>query len=123
MENYIVKAKIAEMRDGGYTIIFNGESAILKGETKIQAVEKAQNVICGLLQINEYQSLDVDDSFIAGEDIYIVVPDVMVAMNRSSKYVKKNLTIPEYLDDAAKEAGINYSELLRESIKTKLGLK
>ena len=37
-------------------------------------------------------------------------------------YVKKTLTIPEWLNTKASEQGINFSQLLQEALKTKLGV-
>ncbi|RVU70257.1 type II toxin-antitoxin system HicB family antitoxin [Lactobacillus xujianguonis] len=37
--------------------------------------------------------------------------------------VKKTLTIPNYLNEEAKEAGLNFSALLTDAIKSKLGIQ
>ncbi|QAA22486.1 type II toxin-antitoxin system HicB family antitoxin [Sporolactobacillus terrae] len=36
--------------------------------------------------------------------------------------VKKTLTIPKWLDDAAKEAGLNYSRILQDALKEELNI-
>ena len=38
-------------------------------------------------------------------------------------YVKKNVTIPQWLDLLAKESNINYSAALVKGIKQELGIK
>ena len=40
-----------------------------------------------------------------------------------SKAVKKTLSIPEWLNDAAIEAGLNFSQILQEGLKDRLNLK
>lgn len=40
----------------------------------------------------------------------------------SNKSVKKTLTIPEWLNTAAMEANINFSQVLQEALKVKLGV-
>ena len=40
-----------------------------------------------------------------------------------SKAVKKTLSIPEWLNDAATEAGLNFSQILQEGLKDRLNLK
>lgn len=39
-----------------------------------------------------------------------------------NKAVKKTLTIPQWLNDEAEEAGVNFSQLLQFAIKEKLGI-
>lgn len=40
----------------------------------------------------------------------------------SNKSVKKTLTIPEWLDNYANKAGINFSQTLQDALKQKLGV-
>ncbi|MBQ3273806.1 MAG: type II toxin-antitoxin system HicB family antitoxin [Christensenellaceae bacterium] len=39
-----------------------------------------------------------------------------------NKAVKKTLTIPSWLNDKAEKAGVNYSQVLQEALKNKLGV-
>ena len=39
-----------------------------------------------------------------------------------SKAIKKTLTIPEWLNDKAAAAGVNFSEILKEALISKLNL-
>ena len=39
-----------------------------------------------------------------------------------NKAVKKTLTIPTWLNDKAEKAGVNYSQVLQEALKNKLGV-
>ena len=45
-----------------------------------------------------------------------------VRYKKNTRAVKKTLTIPEWLNVAAEKAGINFSQLLQESLCTKLGV-
>jgi predicted RNase H-like HicB family nuclease len=38
------------------------------------------------------------------------------------KAVRKNLTIPAYLNTAAEKAGVNFSEILQEALETRMAL-
>ena len=40
--------------------------------------------------------------------------------NRS---VRKNLTVPSWLNEQAEKAGVNFSQVLQEGLKTRLGIK
>ena len=42
---------------------------------------------------------------------------------QDNKFVKKTLTIPHYLNIEAERAGINFSQLLQNSIKEQLGVR
>lgn len=55
----------------------------------------------------------------------VVLIDVWMPPFRSemkNQSVKKTLTIPQWLDDIAKEHKINYSYLLQEAIKSHIGI-
>ena len=60
-----------------------------------------------------------------GEDgIIVIVEFDMDAYRRkhNSKAVKKTLTIPEWLNEEAIEAGINFSQVLQEALVQKLAV-
>jgi post-segregation antitoxin (ccd killing protein) len=40
--------------------------------------------------------------------------------NRS---VRKNLSLPSWLNDRAEKAGVNFSQVLQEGLKVRLGIK
>ena len=96
---------------------------IVEENTESEAIRAAQE--CLALEILDYesknkkipQSSDVD----AGA-IYIHI--WMPYFRNSSKevYVKKNVTIPQWLDLLAKENKINYSAALVKGIKMELGI-
>lgn len=56
----------------------------------------------------------------------VILVDVWMVPFRDkmmNKAVKKTLTIPKWLDDVAKESGINYSAILQNAIKKHLDIK
>jgi predicted RNase H-like HicB family nuclease len=56
------------------------------------------------------------------ERAVLVVADMERAMREiRPRYVRKNLTIPEWLNKRASEAGINFSQVLQEALKDRLG--
>lgn len=68
---------------------------------------------------------DEDDNYSA-EDISITMVNVDVeeyAKKHFNKSVKKTLTIPRWLNDKAVAAGINFSQLLQNAVKTELSMR
>lgn len=58
------------------------------------------------------------------EGAVITMVDVFMPTVRdriNNRFVKKTLTIPAWLNRAAEEANVNFSQLLQESLKTYLG--
>ncbi|MFA9380203.1 MAG: hypothetical protein ACERKO_03985, partial [Acetanaerobacterium sp.] len=51
--------------------------------------------------------------------IEVFMPAVRDSINE--RFVKKTLTIPAWLNRAAEERGVNFSQLLQESLKDYLG--
>lgn len=53
--------------------------------------------------------------------VMIEVSMPLVRARLNNQYVKKTLTIPSWLNIAAEEANINFSQLLQEGLKARLG--
>lgn len=53
---------------------------------------------------------------------YISCDTDILRRRYGSRAVKKTLTIPEWLNEAASAAGINFSQVLQAALKEKLGL-
>lgn len=60
-----------------------------------------------------------------GEDFLVVVPfDIMAyERRRESRAVKKTLSIPSWLNEAAESAHLNFSGVLQEALKAKLNIR
>ena len=54
----------------------------------------------------------------------VIVEAVMPAFRarQDNKFIKKTLTIPQWLNIEAERAGVNFSQLLQASIKERLGI-
>ncbi len=70
---------------------------------------------------SKVESLDLND----GESVAFVVFDFDEQRKgiKYNKSIKKTLTIPEWLNDAAIQAGINFSATLQDALKAKLGIR
>ena len=62
---------------------------------------------------------------VEGEAVLVVLEFDMEAYKRkhNSRAIKKTLTIPEWLNEEAVEAGVNFSQVLQEALLQKLALK
>lgn len=43
--------------------------------------------------------------------------------SRDTRAVRKNVTIPSYLSDLAERAGANFSQILQDGLKARLGVE
>ena len=64
---------------------------------------------------------NIDDVSIDNGLVMLVVADVR-NMTKENKPVKKTLTIPKWLDREATKAHINFSGVLQEALKERLGI-
>lgn len=53
---------------------------------------------------------------------YIACHTIEYAKMHNNRAVKKTLTIPEWLNEAATRAGVNYSQVLQEALMRKLNI-
>ena len=54
---------------------------------------------------------------------YAVVDFDVYRRAHDMRVVRKNVTLPSYLNDMAEKAGVNFSQVLQESLKQRLGVQ
>lgn len=124
-ENYIYPAKIK--KEGiSFQIEFLDfpNMCMIEGNTEDEAVHSAQR--CLALEILDYESrkqqLPTPTENIT--DVIFIHIWMPYFRNASKEiYVKKNVTIPQWLDILAKENKVNYSAALVKGIKLALGIQ
>ena len=124
-ENYIYPAKF-ELVDGLWQVRYLDfpNMSLIEEENKEDALRAAQD--CLALEILDYESrgeeLPVPTE---NENDVIYVHIWMPYFRNASKeiYVKKNVTIPQWLDILAKENKVNYSAAMVKGIKLALGIE
>ena len=128
----LVYAAIFEnCEEGGYAVSFPDlPGCFTEGDTLAEALEMAEEAACGWLvgevdngkdipQATSREDLeDVQDGFI--NMLLLDLDDYR--RKRGDKAVKKTLTIPEWLNTRATEAGINFSQVLQEALKERLNI-
>lgn len=119
-------------KDGDFiTVQFpDFECCYTQGESIVEAMEMAQDVLCLTL----YDLEEKGASIPATSDIHSVsVPDdgsfvslvtcdtIEYRKFYDSKSVKKTLTIPSWLNTMAERQGINFSQILQDALKERVG--
>ena len=106
--------------DGCYTCGDDLQDAIVMAEDVLAFYlydeEVAQNEIPKSSTTAEIELKD-------GEFVnYIACDTIEYAKMHNNRAVKKTLTIPEWLNEAATRAGVNYSQVLQEALMSKLNI-
>lgn len=129
-------------KDGGYSVIFPDlNKAATQGDDLQDAFAMAVDCLAGYLytSMEDKEPLpppsalsDIDPHAIwcdIGIDydapcfVNMVTVDVKAyAKEHFEKSVKKTLSIPAWLNDAAKEKGINFSQVLQKALRQQLGM-
>lgn len=130
--------------NGSYSVVFPDLNYLAtQGDNLEDAMSMAIDCLAGFLYISQMDGdiipppsklSDINPQAIA-EELEISEPPYEAFVNMVSvdvaayarehfnKSVKKTLTIPQWLNDAAVNAGINFSQTLQEALKTKLQLQ
>ncbi|MEG1514562.1 MAG: type II toxin-antitoxin system HicB family antitoxin [Clostridia bacterium] len=120
-----------ESVDGGYSIWFEGlRGCAAQGECLVDALDAAADALAGWLYTMQKHDHEIPDPLTAeqiplapGEFVSYVVADVEAYRRFVESYsVRKNLTIPSWLNEKAEAAHVNYSQLLQEALQQRLGL-
>ncbi|MDI6600806.1 type II toxin-antitoxin system HicB family antitoxin [Calorimonas adulescens] len=131
MDKYIFSAVFEPGNIKGYVITFPDlPGCITEGDTLEDALAMAKDA----LELHLY-GMEEDGNFIpqptppekihAPEGSFVVPVEVYMPPVRdemANKAVKKTLTLPKWLNDAAEKAEINFSQLLQQALKERLGI-
>ena len=137
---YIYPAFFYEELEGGYSVLFPDFPCCTCGDT----VEEAHYMAVDFLYNQISYLLDENQSLPAPSDIKNITPEspsdewqyknvfstlVAVDINEYQKYleeqnktVRKNVTIPKWIDDLAQKHHINFSSVLQEALKIRLNI-
>jgi len=102
-------------------------SAITQGKTQEEAFEMAQEVLGFALE--DYEKYPKASDIVElqkqhPESTIAVIGIDMVAYNRKyhSKKVRKNVTIPEWLNELAEKSNLNFYQVLTDALEEKLNV-
>ncbi|PJN91549.1 type II toxin-antitoxin system HicB family antitoxin [Bacillus sp. mrc49] len=134
MAKYYFPAIFDPDTDGseGYTVTFPDlPGCITEGSDLSESIRMAKDVVEGFLY-----GMEEDDATIPSPSTpsnidvpsggFVVIIEAWTDYIREeieNKAIKKTLTLPKWLNDAAETEGINFSQLLQFAIKDRLGIK
>ncbi len=118
-------------KQGGYSVVVPDlPGCVTQGDNLEEAIEMAQDAALGwiLTAIEENEDIPVPSQI---EEIKVQEKNAFKTLllldidKYSEKYgtkksIKKTLTIPEWLNERAEKLGINFSQLLQESLLKKI---
>lgn len=102
-------------------------AAITQGKDQAEAFEMAQDVLGLVLEESSVypQSTHISElkKQYPDSDIALIAIDMLAYKKKyQSKAVRKNVTVPEWLNSIAEENNINFSQVLTEALKLKLNV-
>lgn len=121
--NYVYPARIIRDNEELLLSFIDFPDLIASGSTEEEVISAAQEVLA--LTILDYidQGKELPDSSFPNENAVYVNVWLPYYKNMSKViYVKKTVTIPQWLDILAKENNVNYSACMVKGIKEELGI-
>ena len=113
--------------NGGYWVEFPDlPGCVSEGASLAQAAAEAVNALgdylCAMMDLQQELPASSDPHVVRadGDDIVSIVAANLANYQKRMKAIKKTLTIPEWLNDAAEKQHINFSAVLQEALIDKL---
>ncbi len=128
MSKLFYPAIFHKAEEGGFWVTFpDFPECFTEGNDMNQAYEMSIDALGLALTSRKEERLEIPapspvDSIASENGTIVILEFDMSAYQRkhSSKAVKKTLSIPEWLNEAASEAGVNFSQVLQEALMQKL---
>ncbi|WP_412989713.1 hypothetical protein ACLJJ6_01560 [Pediococcus siamensis] len=89
---------------------------MIEGETLVQATEKAEKLITAQAHLPEPSDMK-NTHLVEGE--HVIMLPINEYAGKNTKRIRRNVTIPQYLNDWAKQSGINVSQVLTDALDQK----
>lgn len=129
MAKYVYPAIFEPEEEGGYSVFFPDlEGCYTCGDDLQDAIVMAEDALAFYLYDEESAgnkipaASDSKKIKVEGNGFvnYIACDTIEYAKMHNNKAIKKTLTIPEWLNEAAIKAGINFSQVLQEALMEKV---
>lgn len=127
----VYNAIFENCEEGGYSVSFPDlPGCFTEGDDLAEAIEMSEEAACGWIlgEVKEGHQIPKPtkrEDIVPVEDSIVnsVVLDMDAYNERhSNKSVKKTLTIPAWINDVSIKAGLNFSQILQDGLKERLGL-
>lgn len=130
MAKYVYPAIFEKEENGGFSVVFPDlEGCYTCGDDLTDAMCMAEDVLAFTLYDYEKENKEIpvpsDPATIKAENCFInfIACDTLEYQKmNNNKAVKKTLTIPEWINEAAVKANLNFSQVLQDALKEKLNL-
>ena len=131
MAQYVYPAVITPEEKGMYSVNFPDlEGCYTCGENLAEALYMAEDVLAFTLYDyeKEHKAIPSPSAMKAvatsGDEFvnFIACNTLEYQKRNNNKAVKKTLSIPEWLNEAATAAGVNFSQVLQDALKRQLNL-
>lgn len=129
MSKYAYPAVFTLEEDGTYSIIFPDlEGCYTCGDSLEDGIEMAEDALALTLYGYEKEGREIPKASVPtaitvseNEFVNYIACDTMAYRKMyNNKAVKKTLTIPEWLNEAATSMGLNFSQVLQEALISKI---
>ena len=129
MAKYAYPAIFTPEPDGSYSIVFPDlKNCFTCGDNLEDGIEMAEDALALVLYGYETDgkeipapSVPTDIALSEGDFVNYIACDTMEYRKRfNSKAIKKTLTIPEWLNEAATSMGVNFSQVLQVALMKKV---
>lgn len=122
-------AVLTPAKEGGYVIRIPDLDIATQGETVAEAIDMARDAasLWAISMQDLGEEVPEAESFTLPHKRNEIVALIDVDFDEYRKMhdmrsIRKNVTIPAYLEYAAEQAGINFSRVLQDALKKELGL-
>ena len=131
MAKYVYPAIFTPEENGGYSVSFPDlDGCYTCGDNLSDALIMAEDVLAFYLYDEEKAERKIptpssakEFKFGKNEFVnYIACDTAEYAKRNNNRAVKKTLTVPEWLNEAAIKAGINFSQTLQEALMQKIAM-
>lgn len=134
MSKYDIYPAIFNYANDGITVAFpDFQDLVAEGQTDEEAYISAQDALEGLIAFKFHNEnipaptttelIETYVKFNESQRLQLIrISDSNIKQALMQKRVRRNITIPEYLNDAANKAGVNVSEIATQALKSALGL-
>ncbi len=129
MAKYVYPALFKAEGDTIFVSFPDIENCFTQGKNMVEAIEMAEDALALSLVYMEDNKLEIpkasDLKSIEGDGLksLVIADTVKYRKETSNKAVKKTLTIPSWLNEAAEKQSVNFSQVLQDALIAQVGIK
>ncbi len=127
----IILTKVSDKNFSGYAVTVPDLDIHTQGEDIAEALTMARDAIgmWACFEIDEGRTVpqpNTADKITVPDDSFLIYVDIDIDAYRRShdnRTVRKNVTLPSWLNDLSEKSGINFSQTLQKALKQQLGIQ